>query len=58
MLTPAPNLDLPPQSIILEYLESSLIHLNLKRKAINIMGALAKRAVKIEKIALYYGKTI
>ena len=58
MLTPAPNLDLPPQSIILEYLESSSIYPNLKRKATNIIGALAKRAVKIEKIALYYSKTI
>jgi hypothetical protein len=42
----------------LEYLEGSLRHLNLKWKATNIIGALLKQAIKIEKIALYYGKTI
>jgi hypothetical protein len=34
------------------------MYLSLKRKAINILGALLKRAVKIEKITLYYGKSI
>jgi hypothetical protein len=34
------------------------MHLSLKRKATNTLGALLKRAVKIEKIALYYGKFI
>jgi hypothetical protein len=34
------------------------MHLSLKRKATNILGAPLKRAVKIEKIALYYGKSI
>lgn len=56
--TPAPDPDLPPQSITSEYSESSSIHPNLKRKATDTMGAPAKRAVKIEKIAPYYGKTI
>ena len=40
------------------YLEGSSRHPNLKRKATDIMGAPSKRAVKIEKIALYYNKTI
>jgi len=34
------------------------MHSSLKRKATNIIGAPLKRAVKIEKIALYYNKTI
>jgi len=34
------------------------MHLSLKRRATNILGALLKRAVKIEKITLYYGKSI
>ena len=34
------------------------MRLNLKRRAIDMMGALLKRAVKIEKISLYNGKTI
>ena len=34
------------------------MHLSLKRRATNILGALLKWAVKIEKIALYYGKSI
>jgi hypothetical protein len=34
------------------------MHLSLKRKATNILGALLKRAVKIEKITLYYSKSI
>jgi hypothetical protein len=58
MSTPVPNLDLLPQSIPLEYLEGSLRHLNLKQKATDMIGALLKQAVKMEKIALYYGKTI
>jgi hypothetical protein len=32
------------------------MHLSFKRKATNILGALLKRAIKIEKIALYYSK--
>ena len=57
-LTPIPDPDLPPQSIPSEYLEGSSRHPNLKRKATNTMGAPSKRAVKMEKIAPYYGKTI
>jgi hypothetical protein len=34
------------------------MRLNLKWRAIDIIGAPLKRAVKIEKIAPYYGKTI
>jgi hypothetical protein len=34
------------------------MHLSLKWKATNILGTLLKRAVKIEKITLYYGKFI
>ena len=41
--TPNPNLHPPPQSIPLEYLDDA---------------PSAKRAVKIEKISLYHGKSI
>ena len=58
MLTSIPDPDLLPQSILLVYLEGSLRHPNLKRKATNTIGTLSKQAVKIEKIAPYYGKTI
>jgi len=34
------------------------MYLSLKRRATNTLGALLKRAIKIEKIALYYGKSI
>jgi len=34
------------------------MHSSLKRKATNTLGAPLKRAVKIEKIAPYYGKSI
>jgi len=34
------------------------MYLSLKRRATNTLGAPLKRAVKIEKIALYYGKSI
>ena len=34
------------------------MHPNLKRKATDTLGALLKRAVKIEKISPYNGKTI
>ena len=34
------------------------MYLSLKRKATNILGTLLKQAVKIEKIALYYSKSI
>jgi hypothetical protein len=34
------------------------MYLSLKWKATNTLGALLKRAVKIEKIALYYSKFI
>jgi len=34
------------------------MHLSLKRRATNMLGAPLKRAVKIEKITLYYGKSI
>jgi hypothetical protein len=34
------------------------MHLSLKWKATNILGALLKQAVKIEKITPYYGKSI
>jgi len=56
--TPVPNLSIQPQTIPLEYLEGSLIHLSLKRKATDILGAPSKQAIKIEKIAPYYSKSI
>jgi len=34
------------------------MYLSLKRRVTNILGALLKRAIKIKKIALYYGKFI
>ena len=34
------------------------MHLSLKRRATNMLGAPLKRAVKIEKITLYYSKSI
>jgi hypothetical protein len=34
------------------------MYLSLKWKATNILGAPLKRAIKIEKIALYYSKSI
>jgi len=34
------------------------MHLSLKQRAINTLGAPLKQAVKIEKIALYYSKSI
>jgi hypothetical protein len=34
------------------------MHLSLKWRATNILGALLKRDIKIEKIALYYSKSI
>jgi len=58
-LTPNPDLHLPPQSIPSEYLDSTLMYPNPKRKATNILDALlAKQAIKIKKISLYYNKTI
>ena len=58
MLTPIFDLDLLFQSILLEYFKGSLRYPNLKQKATGIMGALLKQAIKMEKIALYYGKII
>jgi len=58
MLTPVPNLSLQPQTILLEYLDGSQMHPNLKRRATNTIGAPLKRAIKIEKIAPYYSKSI
>jgi len=58
-LTPNPNLHLPPQSILSEYLDGTLMHLNPKQKATNTLDALLiKRAIKIKKISPYYSKTI
>ena len=57
--TPNPDLHLPPQSIPSEYSDSTSMHPNPKRKATDTLDApLAKRAVKIEKISPYHGKTI
>jgi len=56
--TPVPNPSLQPQTIPSEYLGGSPMHSSLKRRATDTLGAPSKRAVKIEKIAPYYGKSI
>ena len=56
--TPIPNPSLQPQTIPSEYLDSSQMRPNLKQRTTNTIGAPLKRAVKIEKIAPYYGKSI
>ena len=58
ILTPVPDPDLPPQSIPLEYSKGSSRHPNLKWKAISTIGTPLKQAIKMEKIAPYYSKTI
>jgi DNA-directed RNA polymerase subunit M/transcription elongation factor TFIIS len=56
--TPVPDPSLQPQTIPSEYSGGSQTHPSLKRRATDTLGAPSKRAVKIEKIAPYYGKTI